>query len=342
MELRMINHFDRIIDYTCDTSKYSLVYPNMIYNRPDMQHGSEYKLYGIDEGSSFVFVSKTDKRATVHCWGSSLEYDQIEQIKEYIFSMNNKVCSIIFVCAVCDDELKYKLESQKNIGILAMKTNWKIEFDGNEKVQIGKKSLYNLRRSRRMLEEQVGELSFEHFSRRDTRDFCEAIEAYLKYKHETFGTDYRMSEIEYADKYFVTDCYVLRAVDPVAVLLTCQQCEYIYLENLTYNKKYSSFSPGILLYYECLTMLIKEGKYRGIILGTGDYSYKSRFGAVSDNVVTFSYYKSVFKKAENDLNVAIKNITIRLIGIIPRRIRVWCRGFLKKYMGVKEIGGVRL
>ena len=122
-----------------------------------------------------------------------------------------------------------------------------------------------------------------------------------------------MSSDEYRKKYHVTDLYALfdNCEKPIAVLLSCEQCEGVYLENLAYDINYSKFSPGKQLYHIYLHELINKHKKALYLLG-GNLSYKKRYGSIYVHtffctVYRYQFLKQILHTMKNTLKLKMKS-----------------------------------
>ena len=63
------------------------------------------------------------------------------------------------------------------------------------------------------------------------------------------GSDYNMSPEMYLKNWHVTDIYYTLFGDIIAaIFMSCEQCNDVYLENITYDDGLSNYSPGQISY----------------------------------------------------------------------------------------------
>lgn len=173
------------------------------------------------------------------------------------------------------------------------RNHWMIEFpDTFEELssRLSSKKRYNIRRQKRLAMELPGGYRIAEY----TADTVppEVIETYFALKRNQFGTDYHTSPTGYLSQYHVSHVYALQLSDGIgAIVMTCEQYPYVYLENLAYDPKYSSYSLGATLYDHVLQILISKGK-RGLYLGYGKHQYKSLYGAIEQMVYCATIYRS--------------------------------------------------
>lgn len=164
--------------------------------------------------------------------------------------------------------------------------HFKIELPTNEQelyARLSSKSRYNLKREKRILSDSFGSVVYHHYLARDGEGL-EIVTAFFNMKNISHHAVYSLSEEEYIQKFHVTDLYDL-CVDgsTIAVILSCEQLDKVYLENMTYDLAYAKFSPGKILYDEYIRELIRKKK-KSLYLGGGDLDYKKRYGSIEEKV----------------------------------------------------------
>ncbi len=175
--------------------------------------------------------------------------------------------------------------------------------------RLSSKGRYNIRREKRIIEEEMGEICLFEASAND-KTAIPIWNSYFKFKEETYSTQYNLSPEEYCDKYHVTDIYALMAKNndtPLAVILSCEQTPVVYLENLSYDPKYKKLSAGQVLYDLYLKKLI-EKKVGEIYLLGGKYDYKKRYGSLEDAVYNGYYYRNSIMNHLIELYHSIKKL----------------------------------
>ena len=80
---------------------------------------------------------------------------------------------------------------------------------------------------------------------------------------------------EYVRTYFVSDAYSINLDGKIiAVLLSCEQCDCVFLENLSYDTEYCKYSVGFQIYVFFLQQMIKKGK-KQVYTGEGTMIIKN-------------------------------------------------------------------
>ena len=155
--------------------------------------------------------------------------------------------------------------------------------------RLSPKGWYNIRRERRLIDEEVGESSFVEYDLNTIPDSL--VEQYFEMKGRTHYGGYGLTPKQYLERYHVTNAYALLSGNIVlSIIFSCEQLDDVFLENLTYNTDFSRFSPGQVLYDFYLTRLILKGK-NTLYLGGGNYSYKERYGSIKETL----YVSKVFR-----------------------------------------------
>lgn len=168
-------------------------------------------------------------------------------------------------------------------------------------LRISSKARYNMRRQLRLFEEEYGKIEFRRSDARSP-DVEKVWEAYFALKNDSHGTVYNLSVSDYCNKYHVTDIYWLQVGknEIAAVILSCEQCEIVYIENLSYNAIFSKYSPGQLLYNWYLKELVRKRK-KEIFLGGGNYEYKERYNSDKQTVYDGKIYRNNLIKKKMEL-----------------------------------------
>lgn len=173
------------------------------------------------------------------------------------------------------------------------RNHWRIDLPATcdeLRARLSSKKRYNIRRQKRLAMELPGGYRIVQYTAENVPP--EVIETYFSLKQDQFGTDYRTTPAGYLTQYHVSHVYVLQLRDSIgAIVMTCEQYPCVYLENLAYDPKYSSYSLGATLYDHVLELLIGKGK-TGLYLGYGQHQYKSLYGAVEQTVCSATIYRS--------------------------------------------------
>jgi len=170
--------------------------------------------------------------------------------------------------------------------------------------RMNKKGRYNLTRERRMLGE-LGEVSYLHYSGSDIPP--DAIKRFFELKEKTHGYNPHMRKSTYVEDACISDIYLVMLDGMIiGIALTCEQCECVYLENITYDMDYAKYSVGFSCYEYCLSKLIEKHK-KEIFLGSGDHEYKKRFYSIEETTYSGSVYRNRLIKLKYDKLVHFKD-----------------------------------
>lgn len=259
-----------------------LIHPNVIYNRCDLW-SSHYVLIEVFDGSiSYNFMlSISGAEGYLGVWLMDIPKCVLEFIEKTIFERYSNLKSIKY---------EYGLVAT---GYFTPKNHFRITLPNSEeelRARLSKKGRYNIKREKDILTKTFGNYTIEEY----TSDNCpkEIIDVYFRMKRVTHKVDYRMSADEYMKIYHVSDIYVLKLGDAIgAILLSCEQCSVVYIENLTYDINYAKYSCGQILYDIYLTRLIKKG-FRELFLAGGDLDYKKRYGSVEEPIFNCIVFRS--------------------------------------------------
>lgn len=255
---------------------------NLIYNRFDLIYM---------EGNHTISLSDSDTRycldihtegvmAKLNIWGKPLPQDIFEKAVQHIFT-DKHICAIELTR--CGNPYDNFLEETNDIRV-------PLPGDFDELMnRVERRDRATIRRKLRWLDERVGDLKIEIYSRDEIPEHI--VETYFKWKKETRGTDYKMSPLEYLDRYYVTDAMFIKAGDTeVAVAFFCQTEDVVFFENFSYNIGLGEYSPGLLMYVKLMEELIRR-KCRYLYLGGGSYVYKKRFGAEASRAYSGIIYR---------------------------------------------------
>jgi len=177
--------------------------------------------------------------------------------------------------------------------------------------RLSKKNRYNINREKRIVEKNFGAYNVFEYVWPDIPK--QIIEQYFHMKKLTHNKDYGMTTEEYLNCYCVSNVYVLKLEEKIAaILLSCEQCENVYLENLSYDLKYSQYSPGKILYDEFLKIMIKKCK-KAVFLAGGDLMYKKHYGSIEENVYDCVIYRSGLRTCYEKIVKKSKEFVHRLI-----------------------------
>ena len=265
-----------------DRSKYANIETDFILNRFDLKSVKDFELLKWQKFNKeyYVQVSYENNVAVLGLYMARASGEIIRDISRYIFKNRKNV-----------ERIEYYLSLQKYSK--HFKTNhYRIELPETSDELLSRttqKSRYNLRRSFKKLQETYGETTFEEYDVKDAP--TQIVEEFLKIKRATYDENLTLSAEEYVKHAGVSHVYTMNNSDGiVAIILSCEQCGIVYLENLAYNGKYGHFSPGQILYRHYLERLI-EKKRKNLYLMGGDYEYKGRYGGIEDTVYNGIIYR---------------------------------------------------
>lgn len=265
--------------------------PNVIYNRFDLFDGEQnYKIFQYsDQNKEFSFEVLFSKySAKLGIWLMHMDQVALQNIISFLFKYNRKIRCV-----------QYE-NSYISIGTVQKGNHFRIEFPENSTEldkRLSSKGRYNIKREKRILEQDFGDFSIN-------KCFALSTEAkvlwdmYFKFKEKTHDHSYNMSPEQYCYYFHVTDIYSLcvgKEKKVIALILSCEQCPVVYIENLSYDLEYAKYSPGQVLYDEYLKMLIAKNTKEIFLLG-GDYDYKKRYGSIEETIYTGSVHRYEFIK----------------------------------------------
>lgn len=279
----------------CDNSySWNKIQNNFIYNRFDLsQSDKEHELLKLtyrNNYEEYIPVYYDNDHAYLGVWRVFLAKDILRQVTQYIFCVR-PVKYIHCERILADEESKRKHTFTDTCIILPESI---AELDN----RLSKKARYNLRREKKKFSECMGEFEVKSYkiSEIDQKVMDYLFDVYFLFKKNTHQRDYGLSADEYITKYYVTDIYTLECAGTVfSIVLSCEQTENVYVENLSYNSYYKEFSLGKILYGEFLRILIKKGK-KSVSLGQANLDYKKHYGTNIYNVRNMIVYKNSFYK----------------------------------------------
>lgn len=274
----------------CSLKEADRIAPEFIYNRYDLWgesvdgHTTLWRYQDKDFSVYFESLCK-DNTARLGIWLMPMKSEVLHRIARGVFHAFPYVKSIVIENATCDfrgrsfQNNHFRIELPKTVEELDQR--------------LSSKGRYNIRREKRLLSGKNGGYVIRHYLAGD-RDADKVWSSYFKYKSEAKKTIYDLTPDEYCAKYHVTDVYSLELGDRhdvAAMMLSCEQCSVVYLENMAFDETLASFSPGQILYDEYLKLLIQKGK-KELFLAGGDYSYKKRYDSVEDIVFKGVIYRN--------------------------------------------------
>ena len=121
--------------------------------------------------------------------------------------------------------------------------------------RLHQKGRYNIRRSLKKLTNDIGPLSFEHYTKNCIPE--DVFHAFFTMKKYTHGRDYKMTGQEYILAYQISTVYALRQGEHIiSVALSGEQCSIAGLSNITYDIKYSQYLKSPTCDFHCKSMIL--------------------------------------------------------------------------------------
>lgn len=256
-----------------------LIKPDFIYNRFDLFNFDKTILLFSDESQHYIEVLIGKISAYLGIWMTEISHEEILNFCDYIFCHYSRIMYVGFSNAIVEG-----YENSNHFYVNLPKTIEELQL------KLSSKSRYNLRRECTTVKNIFQKIEFIEY----TDIPLEIIEKYFELKKLTHHIDYYMSVQDYLFKYHVTNAYTLTFDNHiVSILLTCEQCPCVYLENLTYDISYAKLSPGKIAYDFLLKNLIQKGKI-ALFLAGGNYEYKKRYGSIENNVFSDVIFRNNF------------------------------------------------
>ena len=250
--------------------------------------------------------------ATLGLWLSRIPIEHARELAKYIFRTHKEIQHIKF--QRCFTEIK-----------MCSKVNhFRIEFPSSIQEfnhRLTHKFKYNMRRERKLLEAEAGPLKFEEYSAENFPD--DLFTSYFRLKADTHKHDYHMTSRQYIDKYHVSNAYAIRSGNGeiISVVLSCEQCPVAYIENLTYDTRYSKYSPGKMIYHYFLEALIRKG-IKELYLSGGNYEYKRHYGSIEEFVYSGVIHRRFHRRLLHAFKLLMKKI-------IPAKCIRYIKHFIK-------------
>ncbi|MBQ3403273.1 MAG: GNAT family N-acetyltransferase [Synergistaceae bacterium] len=293
---RTTNH---AITITVDNGSACLVSPNFIYNRFDLYSNidaSEFETLHVSDGKKDYYVQVLYRRhpfgTTAHLgiWLTEIPGYVVSECGKYILGRHKNVEYVSYTRSYSGEGFSCPIN---HFRIKIPKTSEEMYS------RLSAKSRYNINRERRLLEQETGGLIFEEYdSVSEGECFYEAVDAFLRMKEKTHKGRvskewHSIKARDYAERSQTSHVYVMRGErerNIIAVVLSCEQCPVVYIENLSYDMKYSKYSAGKMIYHYYLGRLADKGKSE-LFLSGGDLAYKRRYGSIEENLYSGSIYR---------------------------------------------------
>lgn len=262
----------------CDFTK---IVPNFIYNRIDLFSKNFVILRIQNEKHGYQLeVQLFDNHAELGAWMMDISKCDFNEIALFLFHNYRNIEYISFYNVISN-----KVFIAKNHYHLILPDSYE-----ELKTRISAKSRNTMSRKRKKAEADYGKIEMVGYENDGISN--EIISAYFEMKQKTHHIRYNLTWKEYLDRYHVSNSYVLYFGGQIAaMILTCEQCPIVYLENLTYDMELSKYSPGMMAYEMVIERLISKGK-TAFYLGGGDYDYKKKYDSVETAVTEGKIYRS--------------------------------------------------
>lgn len=257
--------------------------PDFIYNRADL-FCKDFVLLNVRNNMNdyLVEVQLLGNHAELGIWMMKVTGEEFDEISNFIFAKYKEIEYLSFYYAISD-----RVYIKGNHYHVVLPESYEIL-----KACISAKSRNTMNRKRKKAEVDYGKIEMVECEKDDISD--DIISVYFDMKEKTHHINNQLTKSEYISKYHVSNVYVLYFGEIVAaIIITCEQCSIAYLENLTYDKKLSKYSPGMMAYEMVLEKLISKGK-TAFYLGGGDYDYKKKYDSVETVVTDGKIYRSWF------------------------------------------------
>lgn len=262
--------------------------PNVIYNRFDLFANADCQLFRYTDqtGEYYFEVLLSGKSAKLGIWLMHLDSDALKRISTYVFR-HYKSVRYVFAENSYDKFGSYKETNHFRIEL----PNSVEELDS----RLSSKGRYNIKREKRILAQDFESYSVQKYDAL-SEDALPLWNLYFQFKKNTHDHRYHMTPQEYCDVFHVTTIYALHVGQEqkvIAMVLSCEQCPIVYIENLSYDTEFAKYSPGQVLYDEYLKLLLSE-RVKEIYLLGGDYDYKRRYGSLEETVYNCSLHRYEF------------------------------------------------
>lgn len=251
--------------------------PNVYWNRFDIRY-KDYDLWKIEDNKNTIFISSSLENNIINVSTYLREISEeifIEFIK-FLFDFYKKAEKIYFLHTYIhiDEDCPYNPETFNDIikyeHAHIELPNTIEEFRKN----LSYRTRYDTNHYPKKIIKDFGNYEIKHWSMKDTPQFI--IDKYKKLKLETHKNidNFAMS--------ISTEVWALFINNEIASILSYSDTEetpnYIFLVNITYNQKFSKYSPANVLLYASICNKIEIG-YKVIPLFKM-MEYKRHFGAI--------------------------------------------------------------
>lgn len=284
------------------------VTPNFIFNRFDLSKGKDQNHIEILQVKSqndcyVIEVYYNGKEATLGLWLSNIPDEPVQAAAKYIFAHHAEIKKIYFSHSlrkhgITEDHNHFRVDLPATID----------EFD-----KMGtRKERYNVRRRLRKIHDEQGEIIYCEY-RMDEEIPYDVLRRYFTDKEEGYtlqdAVPQAKDEIEdYVRQHDITNVYTMNKQDGtiIAIILSCEQCPCVYIENITFDAAYRSYFPGILLYDHYLRCLVSKHK-QSLFLGGGKWEFKRRYQSKEDHVYECRIYRGALNQWIHKIGEKLKH-----------------------------------
>lgn len=263
------------------TTDLKSISPDFIYNRIDL-FCKDFIVLNVHNNTNdyLVEVRLHGNHAELGIWMMKVTGEEFDEISKFIFARYKEIEYLSFYYAISDRV--YIKES--HFHVVLPKSYEEL------KARISAKSRNTMSRKKKKAEADYGKIEMVEYENDGISD--DIISLYFDMKEKTHHINYGLAYKDYLIKYHVSNVYVLYFGDKIAaIIITCEQCPIVYLENLTFDMELSKYSPGMMAYEMVLERLISKGK-TVFYLGGGDYDYKKKYDSVETIVTEGRIYRS--------------------------------------------------
>ena len=249
-----------------DKSLIRNIIPNYVGRRFDILYDGNYKLLSVDD--NFLIPMKIVKNnAYLSVDLVDMPQDAFDVLIDYVFSNYKEIAKI---------RISASLNNTKRPSDLSKHEEYQTVLPEMQEIflkNLSSKIRYNYGYQQRRLIKAFGScemLCCEEISE-------DLVKKYFELKHLSYGVKYSMSPQEYLKKYHVNQAFELRVNgQTAAIIFNSIIDENVFVENISYDLKYSKYSPGTILIIFMLLSLIDNKDLKNIYWGAYN-EYKKHF-----------------------------------------------------------------
>lgn len=249
--------------------------PQVIHNRFDVKF-EDYDLLSLSDdngnGRSYVPIRNGGERLEVGLYLRDPEILRGGGV--------HALAAHLFEHYPCSKEVFF-LHTYVPIPHIVPKAHWHVELPASIEEfdsTLHSKTRYNVKWYPKKIRKDLGDYSVDIFAAAECPE--RLVSKYLAWKKEAYGFNWDKDARCYLSQNGITHVYCMHTDrEPLAIGFVCQTGENCFLENFAYNKDFSIYSPGMVLYHFIIADLIKKGK-RKLFLLDGELDYKRRFNGI--------------------------------------------------------------